>query len=77
MVKDQDRDSFQIGGASPIIIPAGGHKVFGRSADPQVNGNVAVDYVYPGMVLANYADEIILMAGDTEVDRVEYDNSAG
>jgi hypothetical protein len=48
--------------------------VLGRSADPATNGGVPVDYQYAGFILANTADEVVLLdATGAEIDRVAYD----
>ena len=76
VVSDNDSDSFTIDGqGQPVTIAAGGYLVLGRSADEQANGGVPVDYVYASFTLANNTDEIILWAGDMELDRVEYDSA--
>jgi parallel beta-helix repeat protein len=75
-VRDDGSDGFAIGGMSPVIIPAHGYLVLGRSSDPQANGSAPVDYVYGGMQLANIQDEIVLWAGSTMVDRVAYDKGS-
>jgi hypothetical protein len=72
-IKDADTDSFTM--TSEVLIPTGGYAVFGRTTDTTLNGNVSVNYAFAtGMQLGNGADEIILMHGTTEIDRVEWDD---
>lgn len=74
VVTDEDTDSFVVGGAAPVTVPAGGYAVLGRSVDKAVNGDVDVAYAYGReFTLANGADEIIVMFGDAELDRVVYE----
>jgi hypothetical protein len=73
-IKDDDSDSHVINNGGPLNIPAGGFLVLGRNADTSTNGGVTVDYEYSGFLLANTADEVVLLQGTTEIDRVEYDN---
>ncbi|MBW2699530.1 MAG: right-handed parallel beta-helix repeat-containing protein [Deltaproteobacteria bacterium] len=74
-ISDNDSDGFTVDGqGQPVWVTAGGFLVLGRSADAQLNGGVTVDYVYSGFTLANNADEIVIWAGEQELDRVEYDS---
>jgi hypothetical protein len=51
--------------------------VLGRSADPALNGGVAVDYVFSGFSLSNAADQILLVKPSGRLsDRVAYDDQA-
>ena len=70
---DDDTDSFTVSNGGPLMIAAGGYMVLGRSSDTTMNGGVTVDYVYSGFFLANTADELVIQAGGTLVDRVGYD----
>ena len=70
-IRDDGTDAFVIDG--PMIIPAGGRVVLGKSVTA---AGGAVDYVYgSGMTLSNVDDEIVVIAGGEEVDRVAYDAS--
>ncbi|MBK6686563.1 MAG: right-handed parallel beta-helix repeat-containing protein [Deltaproteobacteria bacterium] len=69
---DNGSDDFTISGN--LMIGAGDYVVLGRSSDTAVNGGVTVDYVYTGFNLANSTDEIVILAGALEVDRLEYDD---
>lgn len=60
----------------PLMIMPGAYLVFGLNADEATNGGVTVDYVYSGFTLGNGSDEIVLVLGANELDRVEYDNGA-
>jgi hypothetical protein len=73
-IADSDFDSHVINNGGPLIIPAGGYLVLGNNADTATNGGANVDYSYgSSWFLANGDDEVILMDGGSEVDRVEYD----
>lgn len=61
---------------SDLICPAGGYLLLAANGDPQLNGGITPDYVYSGITLTNGADELILQAGLTVVDRVAYDGGA-
>jgi len=57
------------------IVPANGYLVFATNADNTENGNInQVDYDLEGsdIILANSNGRIILTAGTTEIDRVEW-----
>lgn len=72
-VADDDIDSFVIDNGAPLNVPANGYLVLGVDDDPSSNGGVTVDYEYSGMFLSNGADELVLIDGTTEIDRVEWD----
>lgn len=62
-------------GGNGVRIRPGNSLVLGASADPSVNGGVAVAYQWSGYSLANGADSIILARPNGEiVDRVAYDD---
>ncbi len=71
---DDGTDSFVVTSANPVLVPAGGYLVLGRSADMALNGGVPVGYVYSGFALSNASDEIIIRAGALAVDRVAFDD---
>ena len=74
-IKDDDSDSHVITNGGPLIVPADGFLVLGDNPDSAVNGGVIVDYAYGfGFFLSNSSDELVLMDGMTEIDRVEWDN---
>jgi len=72
-IQDDDGDTFTIG--SDVVVASGVYALFAKNGDNATNGGLpAVDYDYPSsFVLANGADEIVIMDGSTEIDRVEYD----
>ncbi len=72
-IMDDGIDSHIIDSGGPLIIPAGGFLVLGNNADTATNGGAPVDYEYSSFFLANSADEVVLLQGTTEIDRVEYD----
>ncbi|MEL7314883.1 MAG: ExeM/NucH family extracellular endonuclease [Cyanobacteria bacterium J06559_3] len=73
-IQDNDTDSHVINNGGPLIVPAGGFLVLSNNADSATNGGFTADYEYSGFILANGADEVVLVApSGTEIDRVEYD----
>ncbi len=71
-IKDNDSDSHTINGT--VIVPAYGFAVLGIKNDPGINGDYVCDYQYSNFLLANGADEIVILnSSDEEIDRVEYD----
>ncbi len=73
---DNSSNTFTV--ESSLIVAAGDFVVFGVNGDTGTNGGVPVDYVWTSAFqLSNGDDEIILVDGPTEVDRVEYDDGAG
>jgi len=76
-LKDDDSDSHSISPEADLVVPAGGYLVLGYSTDPLVNGGAPVDYAYGDAIsLANGADEVVLLAGLVEIDRVAYDGGS-
>ncbi len=75
-MKDADLDTHVITNGGPLLVPAGGYLVLGKSSESLSNGGVTVAYVFPGnFYLGNGSDELILLdSGLTEIDRVEWDN---
>jgi hypothetical protein len=65
VISDDRSDDFSLG---PLLIPAGGYVVLGRSAEAAP----MVDQIYTGMVLANTTDEIVVTCGDVLIDRIAY-----
>ena len=78
-IKDAGSDSHVIAASGgTTTIAAGTYMVLGRSKDTTKNGNVKVDYLYSKFILANTADEIILLDKNSkEVDKVYYDTKSG
>jgi hypothetical protein len=73
-LRDDGSDSHTIQNGGPLLIAPGGYLVLGRNADPAANGGVPVAYHYAGFILANTADEVVLLdPAGTEIDRVAYD----
>jgi hypothetical protein len=60
----------------PLLVPAGGYLVLGRSVDPLANGAAPVDYGYSGITLLNSADSIALYHGTNLIDSVSYSASS-
>ena len=76
VLKDDGEDAFVIGKGKPLVIQPETYFVFGKTDEEDNNGGVPVDYVYSDIVLDDQQDEIILKAGDVEVDRVAYSAEA-
>ncbi|MFC1789876.1 lamin tail domain-containing protein [Patescibacteria group bacterium] len=76
VIKDLGTNDFTITGPNPILIPGFGYFILGRNGEPSQNGGLTVDYVYSTFQLANGEDEIIILDGTTEIDRVEYDSGS-
>ena len=72
-IKDAGTEQHRIQAGAPLWLPAGGYLVLGRNADASSNGGVPVAYRYASFTLGNADDEIILLNGSTEIDRVAYD----
>lgn len=73
-LQDDGGDSHLIANGGPLVINPGQYLVLGRNGDSTVNGGVAVDYVYDNFALANADDEVVLVCGGREIDRVNYDD---
>lgn len=68
---DLDVDDCEV--TEHIIVPAGGFVVFGRNANPSLNGGVDVDYECSGFYLGNSDDEIVIYDELAQlVDQVEW-----
>jgi hypothetical protein len=75
-LKDSGTDTHVIAAGKPLVVPAKGYLLLGRSANMVDNGGVSVAYAYSGFYLANTADEIILLDGGGKVvDQVVYTTS--
>lgn len=68
--------SALIDAPSPLLVPAGGRALLGRSKDPAVNGGVTVLWTF-GFSLNNDKDSVLLAKDGVEIDRVDYDEGAG
>lgn len=74
IIKDDDTDSHTINNSgSGVIVPANSFFVLCRDSNSSTNGGFICDYQYSGFTLANGADEVVIMEGATEIDRVNYD----
>ncbi len=71
-IRDADVDSFEV--SASLMVQAFGYVVLGKNGDTTMNGGVSLDYVYPGFILANNEDEVILEGGGELIDQVLYRN---
>jgi hypothetical protein len=76
VVQDSGGTGFAVDGA--LLVPAGGHLVFGASADTSLNGGVPVDHAYSidAVKLGNEGDTLTLVAGDETLDSFTWDEAA-
>lgn len=73
MIKDEGSNKFTIEKEEPVILPAGEYFLLARSANPDENGGMTVDYEYSNFTLGNTEDEIILCIDDNIIlDQVKY-----
>lgn len=72
-LEDEGTDSHLISPDADLVCAPGGYLVLAQNGNPLQNGGLTPDYVYSGVTLTNGADEVILRAGLTVVDRVAYD----
>ncbi len=56
-----------------LTVPAGDVLLLGRTQDVALNGGLTFDALF-GFGMSNGGDNIILMCGEDEIDRVEYDD---
>ncbi|MGD9875034.1 MAG: lamin tail domain-containing protein [Kiritimatiellia bacterium] len=64
-----------ISNGAPLMVPAKGFLVLGRSTDTGTNGNLTVNYAYSTFTMGNTADSVILKNNmGAEVARVDYDD---
>ena len=68
--KDDGTDTFTI--TSGINLAPGQYAVLGLNSDTGTNGGVTLTYSYTGFSLGNDDDEIVIVSGGTEIDRVNY-----
>jgi len=75
-ITDAGSDYHEIDPDTPLVVEPGQYLVFGRSASPDENGGIDVDYVMGDEVkLGNKGDEIIIVSAQgVELDQVWYDN---
>jgi len=72
IIRDNGSDSHTIAGT--LVIQPDDFLVLGNNSDSNTNGGYTCDYQYPGnWYLSNGDDEIVLLQGLLEIDRVEYD----
>jgi hypothetical protein len=70
ILKDDGANNHSI--SASLTVEAGGYLVLGPSGDVAKTHGLAVDYVYANFGLSNSGDEIVLLCGGVEIDRVEY-----
>jgi len=74
-IRDNDIDSHTI--AASVVVPAGGYAVLGINSASGTNGGVTVDYQYSNFLLANGADEVVLVRPDSSIaDEIAYDGGS-
>lgn len=74
-IRDDDIDSHVINNGGPLEVPARGYLVLARESNPLLNGGISGAYEYADFLLANVADEVVLLdVPGLEVDRVDYDD---
>ena len=72
-VKDNDTDLHVISSPGGLVIAPLQFLVLARSGDSTVNGGIIPDYVYSSLILANSADEVVLLDPQgVEHTRVNY-----
>ena len=76
VISDDGGNTHTIDSDGVAVVMPGDYFVLGNNADTMTNGGVTVDYEYAGFTLGNGSDEIIVTAGMTEIDRVEYSDAA-
>ncbi|MCH7763619.1 MAG: lamin tail domain-containing protein [Candidatus Marinimicrobia bacterium] len=76
-IADSDNDHHEIQTVSiEFYIHPGEYVVLGRNGDSNVNGGYTADYEYSGFLLANLADEIMLIDDEGRIaDKVVYKSS--
>ena len=77
-LKDQGTDAHVIQAPGPLVVPAGGYLLLGRTTDKLLNGGVHVLYAYKDFFLANTEDEVVLQdTGGAVVDSFSYSATKG
>ena len=69
VLKDDGSDEHVLAGAP--ILAAGAYLVMAKSDDATANHGLTPDYLY-SQSLTNSGDEIVLVCGEVEIDRVDY-----
>ena len=72
IIRDDSGDTHAID--SSLVISSLDYAILAKNGDSNLNGGIAPDYVYSGMILSNSSDQIVLECNQIEIDRVEYDN---
>lgn len=65
--------TFTLPATPPVIIPAGGYFVFGRTTDTATNGGAAVNYAYGSAILLGTSGTLQLALGTTTLESVTWD----
>ncbi len=79
-LKDAGSDNHVINNGGPLIVPAKGYLLLGRTKDKALNGGVNVVYAYKGseLYISNTDDEIFLLDNTgKQVDGFSYTKAAG
>ena len=77
VLTDDGTDSHTISPDADLLLAPGAYLVMGRTTDTGLNGGAQVDYAYgTEYTLGNGDDEVVLLAGLYEIDRINYDNGA-
>ncbi|MCA9784820.1 MAG: lamin tail domain-containing protein, partial [Candidatus Cloacimonetes bacterium] len=77
VLKDDGTDSHTISPEADLLIAPGAYLVLGSNSDTGLNGGAPVSWAWGSeFALGNGTDEVVLVAGLTEIDRVAYDNGA-
>jgi hypothetical protein len=72
-LKDLGTDLHVIAAGGPLLVPAKGYLVLGKTTDMVKNGGVKVAYAYDNFFLANSSDEVLLLdASGKTIDSVTY-----
>ena len=73
IIRSEHTDIHTINSGGALNIGPGAYLVLCRDDTFVINGCVTCDYEYSNFVLGNGGDEVILLDGTVEIDRVEYD----
>lgn len=63
-----------LGAAEPLTIAPREYLVFGKSAEPQLNGNLPAPQVLANVGIANAGDSLELWRGSIKIDGIHYGN---
>lgn len=72
IIKDDGTDNHIISNGSLLEITPHSYLVLCRNADSGLNGGVICAYQYSSFQLANTSDEVVILTGGQEIDRVNY-----